>query len=146
MGKFQPFDLIRFLLYYDLIELCFKIFNQLEAKSLTNCRLVSSHWKNFIDYQFNEMPKGRNSLRQKLLSNIFDENYKPGIKHLPIEQPFHLVSDTKSICISNKSGSISNYNFHSLEHIWTVKVCDRSVLHCMNSDKVFVVTSAKEWW
>ena len=59
MGKYQPFDLIKLLLYYDLIELCFKIFNHLEAKSLTNCRLVSSHWRNFIDYQFNEMPKGR---------------------------------------------------------------------------------------
>ena len=59
MGKYQPFDLITLLLYYDLIELCFKIFNHLEAKSLTNCRLVSSHWRNFIDYQFNEMPKGR---------------------------------------------------------------------------------------
>ena len=51
MGKFQPFDLITFLLYYDLIELCFKIFNHLEAKSLTNCRLVSRKWKNFIDYE-----------------------------------------------------------------------------------------------
>ena len=85
-------------------------------------------------------------MRQKLLSNIFDEDYKPEIKTLNIEQPFHLVSDAKSVCVSNKSGSISNYNFHSLEHIWTVKVCDRSVLHCMNSDNVFVVTSAKEWW
>ena len=60
-------------------------------------------------------------MRQKLLSNIFDEDYKPEIKTLNIEQPFHLVSDAKSVCVSNKSGSISNYNFHSLEHIWTVK-------------------------
>ena len=70
MGKYQPFDLIKLLLYYDLIELCFKIFNQLEAKSLTNCRLVSSHWKNFIDYQFNEMPKGR-FIRSTNISNDY---------------------------------------------------------------------------
>ena len=70
MGKYQPFDLIKLLLYYDLIELCFKIFNHLEAKSLTNCRLVSSHWRNFIDYQFNEMPKGR-FIRSTNISNAY---------------------------------------------------------------------------
>ena len=70
MGKYQPFDLITLLLYYDLIELCFKIFNHLEAKSLTNCRLVSSHWRNFIDYQFNEMPKGR-FIRSTNISNAY---------------------------------------------------------------------------
>ena len=47
----------------------------------------------------------------------------------------------KSVCISTRSGLIFNYELHSLNHLWTLKVSDSVMKHCMNEENIFAVTS-----
>ena len=135
-------DLIKHLLEYDLIEIIYNIFSHLDGKSLTNCRVVCQDWKQFIDYQFNEFPKGQKCLQQKLITNLLDDTYEP--KEITvhfIEEIYCIQADKDSVCVSTKFGNVSNYKFHTLEHLWTSKVCDQISQICMNTDRVFVGTS-----
>ena len=56
----------------------------------------------------------------------------------------HIEADEYSICVA-AHGSICNYKFHTLEHLWTLTLTDECVTHCMNKERVFVApTSGKE--
>ena len=135
-------DIIELLLLHDLTELCFIIFNELDSHSFVNCRLVCHIWNDFIKYYFFEQPKGKKCLQMKLSSNFLSETYKPKITLISeIEKVSQVIADEENVCISTKSGSISMYNSHSLKHLWTLKVYDEMIQHCMDTKRIFVVTS-----
>ena len=72
-------NIMDLLLEHDLTDICFQIFNYLDNISFTNSRRVCHIWKNFIDYYFYGTPKGKKYLRQRVISNFFNENYQPKI-------------------------------------------------------------------
>jgi hypothetical protein len=55
----------------------------------------------------------------------------------------HIEADEESICVS-VHGSICNYKFHTLEHLWTLTLTDECVTHCMNKERVFVAPTSGE--
>ena len=75
----EVINYIHLLLLHDLTSLCFQIFNYLDNKTFTNCRLVCHNWKNFIDHYFFELAKGKKCVNQRLSSNFFNEKYGPRI-------------------------------------------------------------------
>ena len=52
-----------------------------------------------------------------------------------------MVADSKSICVTTYNGSVLNYKFGTLELLWNAKLCEDTVQHCMNYEKVFAVSS-----
>ena len=126
----ENLDFIDLLLSRDLTGLCFEIFNHLDSYSFTNCRLVCHYWKNFIDYHFFELPKGRNFFHRNLTKNILNKNYEPITHKVNTEEKreklFAIVADSESVCVTTLTGRVSNYKFHSLG-IYTVYAI---VVHC----------------
>ena len=80
MEKNTTENIFDLLLNRDLTGLCYDIFENLNSESLTNCRLVCHQWKEFIDYHFYKLPKGKKCLQNKLTSNILNKNYEAKIK------------------------------------------------------------------
>ena len=102
-----PGGIIELLLERDLTNLCFQIYNELDSKSLTNCRLVSHSWKDFIDHFFHELPKGKACLKRKLNENIFDSDYMPVTKTITLDEDedfgssiYDIQADKSGICVS----------------------------------------------
>ena len=73
-------NIIELLLERDLTRLCYQIYNKLDSQSLTNCRLVCHNWKDFVEHQFYELPKGRLHVKNLLKSNFFNESFHPRTK------------------------------------------------------------------
>ena len=148
-------NIIDLLLERDLTDICFQIFNYLDNISFTNSRTVCHIWKKFIDYYFYGTPKGKKYLSQRVISNFFNENHYPKIIKKDLisnltkrnacdkDRVTSIQCDSISISISTYSGSVSNYKFHSLEALWNLKLCDYSIKHCMNQERIFAVTSGR---
>ena len=138
-------DFIQLLLNCDLTGICFDIFSHLDSKSFANCRLVNQQWKNFIDYYFFNLPKGRNWIKKTIAENVLDENYQHKTDILEHEDKlFALVADEDSVCVTTYSGKVFNYELFSFKNLWTLKLCDDTVQHCMDKEKVYVVSSGFE--
>ena len=141
-------DIITLLLTRDLTRLCFQIFDMLDSKSLTNSRLVCQDWNDFIKLQFYQLPKGIQSLKTKLESNILNPEFEPktiAVRDQSKEELFAVVADEKSVCVSTTTGSISNYTCPDLDPLWTTRLInenDYMVQHCMNEKYVFAVDSS----
>ena len=91
-------DFIQLLLNCDLTGICFDIFSHLDSKSFANCRLVNQQWKNFIDYYFFNLPKGRNWIKKTIAENVLDEKYQHKTDILEHEDKlFALVADEDSV-------------------------------------------------
>ena len=135
-------NIIQMLLDRDLTRLCFDIFKNLDAASLTNCKLVCKTWKDFIDYHFYELPQGQIWIKDQIQKNILDDSYQPRLlkKHLD-EEIYGIVSDEFSTCITTFSGSVINFELHTLDHIWTLKVHHNLLQHFMSQSKIYAVTS-----
>ena len=117
----EPLNFIQLLLNRDLTRLCFQIFNELNSHSITNCRLVCQVWKEFIDYNFYQLPRGKKYLKQKLYSNFFNDEYTPRELHIDVPEPiFDIFADEKAVFISTEAGKVSKYEFHTLKHVWTL--------------------------
>jgi hypothetical protein len=129
---------------------------------------VCKFWRDFIDYNFYELSRGRkwvlnnvkaiyhiNSrtpdfVRNKIFSNVLSDEYEPLKKIIEPKNDttagrrtrrglFHIEADEKSVCASSYCGCISNYKTHTLEHLWSLKIGDGSVQHYMTATKVFAV-------
>ena len=88
---------------------------------------VCHNWRNFIDHNFFNLPKGQKWIKNKLASNILDENYEPQTKQITTSSEdnfkfFAVVADEESVCVSTFCGSIFSYKFLTLEHMWTLKL------------------------
>ena len=102
-----PGGIIELLLERDLTNLCFQIYNELDSKSLTNCRLVCHSWRNFIDHFFYELPKGKACLQRKLIKNVFGSEYVPTTKTMTLDNDedfgssiYDIQADKSGICVS----------------------------------------------
>ena len=135
-------DIIELLLQRDLTELCYQIFQNLDSKNIANSRLVCPLWRNFIDYQFFELPKGKSCIKQKLIANILDEDFEPKVNQVTLSNEiFDIQVDKNSVVVALKSGDISSFDFDSLKSQWSKKICDSHLQICMNQFRVFAVTS-----
>ena len=116
-------DFFKLLLEKDMTHICFDILSKLDSKSFTNCRLVSHQWKEFIDYQFYETPKGQQWIENRLTYNYFDENFTPGEKRINFqERVITMTADDFSICAFTEGDhyvDIHCYDFHSLKRNWS---------------------------
>ena len=140
-------NIIALLLEKDLTRICFKIFSHLDCDSFCNARLVCHGWKDFIDYQFYELPNGIKWRNEKLVSNFLNEDFIPREEKIHISQKIYSSqADEKNIFIStvhradlNIFGCISNYEFHSLKLVWNLKLkefVDSQNLY-LNNDRLF---------
>ena len=140
-------NIIALLLEKDLTRICFKIFSHLDCDSFCNARLVCHGWKNFLDYQFYELPNGIKWRSDKLISNFLNEDFIPREEKIHISQKIHSSqADEKNIFIStvhradlNIFGCISNYEFHSLKLVWNLKLKEfvNSQNLYLNNDRLF---------
>ena len=108
-------NIIELLLEKDLTRICFKIFSHLDSDSFCNARLVCHGWKDFIDYQFYELPNGIKWRSDKLISNFLNEDFIPREEKIYTKEAIYSVqADEKNIFISTeKVLSISKYEFNS---------------------------------
>jgi len=133
-------NIIDSLLERDLTFLCFQIFNELDSQSLTNCRLVCHSWKCFIDYQFFSLPKGQKCIQSKLTANLLNKDFVPRtITKEHKEELFSVMADKSIISVTTTSGTVTQYDFESLEEQWNLKLSNGVVQHCMNAKYIFVV-------
>ena len=145
-------NIIELLLRRDMTRLCYQIYNKLDSKSLTNSRLVCHDWKNFIDYHFYELPKGRLHLKNQINANIFDKDFSPRIQTTSVSEDsepsitiYDIKADKENICVSTDAGKILNYKFGCLDlHLWSLQVCDEALQLFMNSERIFAVNSQNE--
>ena len=106
-----PGGIIELLLQRDMTNLCFQIYDELDSKSLTNCRLVCHSWRNFIDHFFYELPKGKACLKRKLYRNFFDDDYVPTTKTITLDDDdeddgssiYDIQADKSGICVSTST-------------------------------------------
>ena len=135
-------DIIELLLQRDLTGLCYQIFQHLDSKNIANSRLVCHLWRNFIDYQFFELPKGKSCIKQKLIENILNEDFEPKVDQVTFSKAiFDIQVDKNSVVVALKSGDISSFDFNSLKPQWSKKICDSHLQICMNQSRIFAVTS-----
>lgn len=135
-------DIIELLLQRDLTELCYQIFQHLDSKNIANSRLVCHLWRNFIDFQFFELPKGKSCIKQKLIANILNEDFEPKVNQVTLSNEiFDIQVDRNSVVVALKSGDISSFDFDSLKSQWSKKICDSHLQICMNQSRIFAVTS-----
>ena len=135
-------NIIESLLERDLTFLCFQILNELDSKSLTNCRLTCQSWRNFIDYQFFSLPKGQKCIQSKLTANLLNNEFVPRtISKEHKEELFSVIADKSSISVTTTRGTVSQYDFESLEEKWNLNLSNGVVQHCMNLKYIFVVDS-----
>ena len=140
----ENLNFIDLLLHHDLTGLCYQVFCELDSQSLANCRLVCQTWKHFIDHHFFNLPKGRKHVKHQIVSNIFNERYSPRIKKVEVPSLiFDIHADKHHVFIATEAGGVIKYDFHTLEHEWTLQTELRH--ECLQidvtSDKVFAVTS-----
>ena len=76
-AKHDQFNVINSLLNQDLTRICFDIFCHLDTLSLSNSRLVCQQWKDFIDYNFFDLPRGQKWIRSKIVENVLNQDYVP---------------------------------------------------------------------
>ena len=117
-------DIIKLLLEKDMTHICFNILSRLDSKSFTNCRLVCHKWKDYIDYQFYETPKGKLWIINKLTSNYFDVNFTPTEEKINFQvRIIDFVADDSSICVLTHNDDfyfdIHSYNLHSFKKNWS---------------------------
>ena len=105
-------DLIKLLLEKDMTQISFDILSRLDSKSFTNCRLVSHQWKEFIDYQFHETPKGKKWMLNRLTSNFLNEKFTPREDKLNFhDKVCALVADGLNIYIITRKKLKQTYYF-----------------------------------
>ena len=122
-------NIIEHLLEKDLTYICFKIFSYLDSTSFCNCRFVCHGWKDFIDTQFYELPKGKKWRSDKLMTNIFNKDFIPKEDKISFnEKECHIanvVADQSNILISM-------FNFHERsERDGTLIFCLSILLDCV---------------
>ena len=101
-------DLIKLLLEKDMTHICFNILSRLDSRSFTNCKLVSHEWKDFIDYQFYETPKGKQWIKNKVTSNYVDTNFTPTEERINFQdRVVAFTADNSSICVFTKTDNIT---------------------------------------
>ena len=116
-------NIIELLLEKDLTRICFKIFSHLDSDSFCNARLVCHGWKDFIDYQFYELPNGIKWRSDKLISNFLDNDFVPKEEKINInEEICYIKADEKNVFISTNNKCISNYEFLSLKLMWCLQL------------------------
>ena len=132
-----------------MTRLCYEIFGMLDSQSFTNCRLVCSEWKEFIDEKFYNLPHGRKWIAQKLTSNFLNEKYNPKIDEFTYETEMpvqEILMDEKNIFVHFDGGEIFAYNSNSFEFIWSLETCreqhdsiwaDGRLTLCMSKDRLF---------
>ena len=141
-------DIIELLLERNLIEVVFEIFEYLDNVTFVNCNLVCKKWNSFIEFYFHETKKGRNVIQTKLKTNFLYATYSPRLNSRVLisnlasrrqnrDSISGIQMDNFSISVSKWSGSLSNYDFQSLTHLWTVKICEFAIKHYLTSDKIF---------
>ena len=141
-GKRDQFDIVNSLLYQDLTRLCFDIFCHLDTSSLSNCRLVCQQWKEFIDFNFFDLPRGQRWIRSRIINNILNKDYIPKEKIINHDEEMYGIEvDLNGICVTTYKGSISYYKSRTLTHIWTTKVFEALVQHHMTNTRVYAVSS-----
>ena len=144
-------DIIELLLKRNLIEVVFDIFEYLDNVTFINCKLVCKKWNQFIEFYFHETKKGRNVIQTKLRRNFFQASYLPRLNSRILisnlasrrhnrDSISGIQMDKFSISVSKWSGSLSNYAFQTLKHLWTVKICEFAIRHYLTSDKIFAGT------
>ena len=115
-------NIIELLLEKDLTRICFKIFSHLDSDTFCNARLVCHGWKDFIDYQFYELPNGIKWRHDKLISNFLDKDFVPKEEKINTNDKISFTqADQNNIFVSTNK-YISNYDFHSLELVWTLQL------------------------
>ena len=141
-------DIIELLLKRNLIEVVFDIFKNLDNVTFVNCKLVCKMWNQFIDFHFHETKKGRTVIQTKLKTNFFQASYLPRMSSRVLisnmasrrqnrDSISGIQMDKFSISVSKWSGSLSNYDFKTLKHLWTVKICEFAIRHYLTSEKIF---------
>ena len=141
-------DIIELLLKRNLIEVVFDIFENLDNVTFVNCKLVCKKWNQFIDFHFHETKKGRNVIQTKLRTNFLQASYLPRLNSRVLisnlasrrqnrDSISGIQMDKFSISVSKWSGNLSNYDFQSMKHLWTVKICEFAIRHYLTSDKIF---------
>ena len=152
-------NIIQQLLEKDLTEICFKIFSYLDSTSFSNCRFVCHEWRDFIDHQFYELPKGKKWRNDKLMSNIFNKDFIPKEDKISFNEKewliANVVADQSNILISmfnvhedsDRDGDLifclSSYELHSLKLAWSLKLKyvdkndRRHTYLCLNNDRVY---------
>ena len=80
-----------------------------------------------------------------LTSNFLNPKFEPKTETLSMfDEPNLIEADSKSVCISTKFGSLANYKFPTLDHLWTVKIGEKVLKLCMDDEKIIVVASTSE--
>ena len=116
-AKHDQFNVINSLLNQDLTRICFDIFCHLDTLSLSNSRLVCQQWKDFIDYNFFDLPRGQKWIRSKIVENILNKDYfakETIVNH--DEEMYGIEADQNGICVTTYTGSISYYESRTLTH------------------------------
>ena len=122
-AAYDQINIINSLLDYDLTRICFKIFCNLDSLSLSNCRLVCHQWRDFIDYNFFNLPRGIEWTRSKIIKNALNKDFTPKETFANHEEEMYgIEADQNGVCITTYSGSISYYEPRTLKHKWTMKV------------------------
>ena len=153
-------NIIELLLEKDLTRICFKIFSYLDSDSFCNARLVCHGWKDFIDYQFYELPNGIKWRSDKFTSNFLGKNFMPREQKISINEKICSAQVNKTnIFIStyqykDNLATVSNYEFNSLKLVWSLKFeqgsdmlflylnNDRLYAHTMYSKGIYIIDSA----
>ena len=128
-------NIIELLLEKDLTRICFKIFSHLDSDSFCNARLVCHGWKDFIDYQFYELPKGIKWRSDKLISNFLNEDFIPREEEINLKHIiYYTETDGKYIFLStyyypknysNYSKAnfyVSKYEINLWKLVWSLKL------------------------
>ena len=80
-----------------------------------------------------------------LTSNFLNPKFEPKTETLSmLDEPNLIEADSKSVCVSTKLGSLANYRFPSLDHLWTVKIGVKILRICMDDEKIIVAAYTSE--
>ena len=121
-----------------------------------NVLLVCYNWKEFIDYQFYELPKGQKWIKQKLISNFLKEDYVPREERLIFSNEIIAIeADEDNLCVltstSNSNVFLSYFDITALDTpIWSLNINDLNIKSSdnnsakleilLNKQRVFVYT------
>ena len=101
-------------------------------------------------------------VKNRIISNILNDDYEPTKTIIPqredtmivgdqlndqdymVQGLFHIEADDKSVCVSTSAGHLCNFENHTFEHLWTLRIGKGLLQHYMNHKKVFAVTTNGE--
>ena len=141
-AAYDQINIINSLLNYDLTNICFTILANLDSLTLSNCRLVCHQWRDFIDYNFFNLPRGIEWTRTKIVENALNKDFIPKETIANHEEEMYgIEADQDGVCVSTYSGSISYYEPRTLNHKWTTKLFTALLQHHMTELRVYAVCS-----